>query len=91
LIETAGDHHDTIGLVILVRIHHGVDLAGILGTDEHRALRANRHRAGVLHLVGEDLRVESRGQHQWSERRRLLTGGGGQAGGQQACAENDDE
>ena len=75
LIETAGDHHDPIGLVIPVGIHDGVHLAGILRSDEHRALRTERHRAGVLHLLGEHLRLKSRGQHQWGERRRVLAGG----------------
>ena len=87
LIEAAGDHHDAIGLVVPVRIHDGVHLADILRADEHRALRTDRHRAGVLHLLGEHLRAKSRGQHQWRERRRALTGGRRQAGGQQAGAE----
>ena len=80
LIETAGDHHDTIGLVVAVGIHNGVDLAGILRSDEHRSLRTERHRAGVLHLLGEHVRLKSCGQHQRGERRRALTGGDRQAG-----------
>jgi hypothetical protein len=42
LIETAGDHHDPIGLVVPVTIDHGVHLARILRSDEHGPLRAQR-------------------------------------------------
>ena len=86
LIETAGDHHDTIGLVVPVSIHNGVHLAGILRSDEHRALRTECHRAGVLDLLGEHVRLESRGKHQRRGRPRTaavgLAGGGRQAGDQ---------
>jgi hypothetical protein len=58
LIQPAGNHHDTIRLIVLVRVDDRVHLADVLGTDEHRALWAQGHRARVLHLLGEDFRLE---------------------------------
>ena len=52
LIEAARDHHDPVGLVVAVAVDDGVDLAGGPRPDEHGALRAESHRAGVVHLVG---------------------------------------
>ncbi len=75
LIETAGDHHDAVRLVIAVAIDHGVDLAGVLRSDEHGPLRPERHRAGVVDVLGKHVSVESRRKHQRAKRRRRLTGG----------------
>jgi hypothetical protein len=86
LIQAAGDHDDTIGLVVSVRIHNGVHFADILRSDEHRALRTERHRPGVLHLLGEHVSLKSRRQR--GERRRVLTGGTRQARSKHTAAEN---
>ena len=60
LIETAGDHHDTISLVVAVAIDDRVYLAGEHRSDEHRAPRSERQLARIRHAVGEDGDVEAR-------------------------------
>ena len=63
LIEAAGDQHHPVGLVIAVAIDDCVHLAGPHRSDEHGALRTQRHLARVLDAVREHGDVESRGDH----------------------------
>ena len=68
LAQAAGDGQDLIGLVIAVAVDDRVDVAHVLGPDEHRALRAERHHAGVADVLGEDLEFEPRRNDQRTER-----------------------
>ena len=76
LIETGRDHHDPVGLVVAVAIDDRVHLAGGSRSDEHGALRTERHRAGVRHVLGKHVSPKTSGKHQLAQWRRGLRGVG---------------
>ena len=71
-LQAAGDHPHLLGDAVAVRVGQRVDLAGAVGADEHRALRAQRDLARVRHLVGIDGDMETRRQGQPVQRQRGL-------------------
>ena len=73
-LETAGDQHDAIRLVIAVAIDDRVHLARLHRSHEHGALRTERHHARVLDVLSEHADLESSGNDPVGRLSRLLRG-----------------
>ena len=68
LIEATRDHHHAVGLVVAVAVDHRVHLAGRPRSDEHGALRAERHHPRVADVLGIGLEREAPRNDQGTKR-----------------------
>jgi len=80
LTEPRGNRDHALGFVVAVAIDDGIDVARVLRTDEHGALRAQRHHARVGDVLSENLELETRRNNQGSKRPRGLLRQDGKAG-----------